>query len=251
MIRRLTLFAGSAILAATVILAASDAHEPGGSHGGGYHGGGYHGDYHPGGARYGGFYYPHNPYAYYGPYRPGLYAPYGYYRPYYNYYAFGTGLGLGLGVGGLGLGGLGGYGLGGYGLGGYGVYQPYYGGVGVGVAPPAVVAGQTASPPLADGQGGVAQTPPPPDNAAHLQLVVPENAEVLFDGGRTTQTGTTREFISPQLPAGKLFDYTITVRYNDASGKEVTDKRVIHVRANDWFRVDFTRPAPPEPIPAP
>jgi uncharacterized protein (TIGR03000 family) len=84
-----------------------------------------------------------------------------------------------------------------------------------------------------------------------LQLVVPQNAEVLFDGGKTTQTGTTREFVSPKLSPGKLFDYTISVRYLDGNGKDVTDQRVIHVRANDWFRIDFTRPAPPEPIPAP
>jgi uncharacterized protein (TIGR03000 family) len=81
--------------------------------------------------------------------------------------------------------------------------------------------------------------------------VVPENAEVLFDGGKTTQTGPTREFVSPRLTPGKPFDYTIVVRYTDANGKVVTDRRVIHVRANDWFRIDFTRPAPPEPLPAP
>lgn len=259
--RRLSLLSGAALLAVGLFLTAADAHEGGGGgHGGGH--GGYHGGYHGGGARYGGFYYPHHPYANYGPYRPGLYAPYGYYRPYYGYGFYGPGLGFGgLGLGGLGLGGLGlgGYGLGGYGLGGYGLYQPYYGGVvaspTVVVAPPGGLAaamappGGTAVPPA--GAGLPPQTPPPPDNAAHLQLVVPDNAEVLFDGGKTTQTGTTREFLSPQLPPGKLFDYTITVRYNDANGKAVTDKRVIHVRANDWFRIDFTRPAPPEPLPAP
>jgi uncharacterized protein (TIGR03000 family) len=96
-----------------------------------------------------------------------------------------------------------------------------------------------------------AQTPPPPDNAAHLQLVVPENAEVHVEGDKTTQTGPIREFVSPPLAAGKVFNYAISVRYTDANGKPVNDQRVIHVRANDWFRIDFTRPAPPEPAPAP
>jgi uncharacterized protein (TIGR03000 family) len=81
--------------------------------------------------------------------------------------------------------------------------------------------------------------------------MVPENAEVQFDGGKTTQTGPVREFVSPPLTPGKVFDYTIVVHYTDANGKVVTDRRVIHVRANDWFRIDFTRPAPPEPLPAP
>ena len=33
-----------------------------------------------------------------------------------------------------------------------------------------------------------------------------------------------------------------------AGDKMVDDTRDIHVRANDWFRIDFTRPAP-EPLP--
>ena len=36
-------------------------------------------------------------------------------------------------------------------------------------------------------------------------------------------------------------------RYTDAAGRPVNDTRDIHVRANDWFSVDFTRPAPAEP----
>lgn len=256
MLRRLSLLFGSLLLSATAWPATIHAHEHGG---GGAHGGYHHGGYHQGGYHYGGFYYPYHGNAFYGPYRPGLYAPYGFYRPYYGF--AGPGLGLG-GLGGLGLGGLG---LGGLGLGGYGLYRPYYGGTTVvaptvvmtpPVAPPiagAPIAGAPAAtagtpPPLAQTlPPPLAQTPPPPDNAAHLQLLVPPSAEVLFDGGKTTQTGAIREFVSPPLTAGKVFDYAITVRYFDAAGKGITDRRVIHVRANDWFRLDFTRPAPQEP----
>ncbi len=237
MVRRLWLQLGSALLSTVLLTATADAHGPGG----------YRGGYH-----YGGFYYPHHGYGFYGPYRPGLYAPYGYYRPYYGFYGPGLGLGgFGLGLGlGYGLG----SGLGGYGLGGYGLYRPYYGGTTI-VNPTVVVAppaGGTGVPQAgAAGAPPAGQTPPPPDNAAHLQLVVPENAEVIFDGNKTTQTGAVREFVSPTLPPDKQFDYTIVVRYTDAAGKPVSDRRVIHVRANDWFRIDFTRPAPPEPLPAP
>lgn len=266
--RRLSLLLGSTVLSALVWTTAN-AHGPGGSHGGGYHGGGYH---------YGGFYYPNHGSAFYGPYRPGLYAPYGYYRPYYGFAGPGLGMGglglggLGLGMGGLGMGGLGmgGLGMGGLGMGGYGLYQPYYGGAMMApplvMVPPGAIAGGAGA--VAGGAGALAagpgagagapgaaaapgqalaQTPPPPDNAAHLQLVVPANAEVFFEGGKTTQTGPVREFISPALPAGKVFDYKIAVRYLNADGKGVTDRRVIHVRANDWFRIDFTRPSPEEP----
>jgi uncharacterized protein (TIGR03000 family) len=206
------------------------AHGPGGGHGG-YHGGYYHGGHHGGFAPYGfGGFAP-----YYG---RGFYAPYGYgfYRPYYGY---GPGFGL-LGVGiGLGGYGLGGYGLGSYGLGGYGTYLPYYGG-GFGAASvPLMVNAAPATPPPAD-------TSPPPDNAAHLQLLVPANAEVFFDGAITTQTGPTREFVSPPLEAGKVYDYRVRVRYFNSAGKPIDDARLIHVRANDWFRIDFTQPAPPQ-----
>lgn len=236
MLRQCSPLLFTATLATTLFLTPANAHGPGGPH----HGGGFH---------YGGYYYPHHGNAFYGPYRPGLYAPYGYYRPYGFY-------GPGLALGGLGLGlGLGlGYGLGSYAAGGYGVYRPYYGGTTI-VNPTTVLVtpdGGTGVPPVGGtGEPPLTQTPPPPDNAAHLQLLVPQNAEVLFNGDTTTQTGATREFVSPPLTLGKLFDYAIVVRYPDADGKAVTDRRVIHVRANDWFRVDFTRPPPPEPLPAP
>jgi uncharacterized protein (TIGR03000 family) len=168
----------------------------------------------------------------------------GFYRPYYGY-------GFGLGAFGLGLG-LG-YGLG-YGLGGYGYYAPYYGGYGpygpyYGYAPPIVYSAGSVAPNA--GAGNSAGAPAasgyqsPPDNAAHLQLQVPEDAEVWFAGTKIERTGRIREFVSPPLPPGRAFNYRIVVRYTDATGKPVEDKRTIQVRANDWFSIDFTRPPPP------
>ena len=92
---------------------------------------------------------------------------------------------------------------------------------------------------------------PPPDDAGHLQVIVPENADVLIDGAKTTQSGTTREFVSPSLDPKKRYSYRISVRYVDAKGKAVDDTRDIQFQANDWFTIDFTRPAPlPPPTPA-
>jgi uncharacterized protein (TIGR03000 family) len=204
----------------------------GGGHGGGYGGhpgyaGGYHG--------YHGYYGPHH---YHGGYYGGGLAP------------LGVGLGVGLGAG-LALG---------AGL-GYGLYRPYYGpgyvvaspGVGVpAVYPDGVGYGYGAAYPgtVAPGAAAGPGVPPPgtaapaPDNAVHLQLIVPPNAEVLFDGQRTTQQGPVREFVTAPLTSKKLFTYEVTVRYTAPSGKVVTDRRLIEVRANDWFRIDFTRPAP-------
>jgi uncharacterized protein (TIGR03000 family) len=233
MLRRFFSLSRSAALGTSslflILCVASTSHGHGG-YAGGYHGGFYHGGPYHGGFYHGGFYHP-----YYGN---------GFYRPYYGYGLGGFGLGYGLGLG-LGTG-LGAYGLGGYGLGGYGVYAPYYG-TSVYVAAPAV----TSSPnPYANGSTAPTQAPPP-DNSAHLQLAVPENAEVFVDGEKTNQTGSVREFVSPPLASGSSYNYRISVRYTDAGGKPVNDTRTIHVRANDWFRIDFTRPAPPEPLPRP
>lgn len=172
----------------------------------------------------------------------------GFYRPYY-------GLGYGVGTFGLGLGlgyGLG-YGLGGYYAPYYGGYAPYYGAYAPAVYSPAIAAPTSvASNPASTFASTRSQ--PPQDNAAHLQLIVPAAAEVWFSGARIPQEGRVREFVSPPLAPGKTYNYRIVVRYTDASGKPVEDKRDIQVRANDWFSIDFTRPPPsekPTPIPPP
>lgn len=107
-----------------------------------------------------------------------------------------------------------------------------------------------ASPPGAPYQGVAApqapprpepeKLPPPTPNSARLQLLVPENAEVLVEGSKTAMTGTIREFVSPPLIPGKNMIYAVTVRYTDAAGKPVEEKHSIRVRANDQFRIDCT-----------
>jgi uncharacterized protein (TIGR03000 family) len=84
---------------------------------------------------------------------------------------------------------------------------------------------------------------PPADNKAHLRLLVPENAEVLVEGGKTSTTGTVRDFISPPLTPGKNMTYSILVRYMDASGKTIEETHSLRVRANDQLLLDWTAPA--------
>ncbi|HYT93608.1 MAG TPA: TIGR03000 domain-containing protein [Gemmataceae bacterium] len=218
MLRRFWWLGGTAVLVA-LVLSGNEALAQRGGRGGVPPGSVYRGGAYPGVAYRGGYY----PRGYYGGYRPYAYRP---------YYSFGIGIGF--------------YG---YPYGGYGVYAPYYGAYGyaprpIVVSPPPVYA--TPAVPSA-----VPEDAPPADNAAHLRLTVPENAEVWVDGMRTTQSGSVREFASPPLTPGKSFTYLISVRYRAADGQTVNDTRPIHVRANDWFSIDFTRPAPPEQSPAP
>lgn len=50
--------------------------------------------------------------------------------------------------------------------------------------------------------------------------------------------------MSPALPAGKNFTYEIKARWME-NGKPVEQTRSIHVQANAWQVVDFTKPEMP------
>jgi uncharacterized protein (TIGR03000 family) len=91
------------------------------------------------------------------------------------------------------------------------------------------------------------KVPPPTGKAAYLRLLVPENAEVLVEGRKTTTTGTTREFVSPPLEPGKNMIYSIVVRYTDAGGKPMEETHSIRIHANDRLDINCTKPAQAEP----
>jgi uncharacterized protein (TIGR03000 family) len=230
----------------------------GGGHGGGGHGG-YGGGMHAGGIGhgYGGVGYGLGGYhgLGYGGYGRGYGLGYGVYGRGYGlgYGVYGRGYGLGYGGFGLGYGigyGLGyGLGYGGYGLGyggyGYGGGYPYYGGYssgygGVNVYSNPVVNTYSNYYPQATEQEP--QTPPN-DNLAHLLVIVPENAELLFNGTKTKQTGPQREFISPELTAGKHYSYEIKASWME-NGKRKEEVRTAEVQTNTWKVIDFTKPEP-------
>jgi uncharacterized protein (TIGR03000 family) len=76
---------------------------------------------------------------------------------------------------------------------------------------------------------------------AYVTVVVPADAEVLFDGEATTLTGGTRTFISPPLEAGKKYRYEITAKWT-ANGEKVEQTRKVPVTAGARVRVDFLTP---------
>jgi uncharacterized protein (TIGR03000 family) len=257
------------LLAVASLLLASGvtfAHGGGGGHGGGGHGGGAHvggvhvGGVHVGGVGVGGFHRGGIGTFYGSGFSRGLgYANgallgrgygLGYGLGYSNVYGRGYGLGLPYGAGiGLGRGyGLGLYGLGygryGYGFGGgYGYPYGYSYGNGYGYGTPAV-GGYASYYPSAVPQQQPAQQEPVNDNTAHLLVVVPENATLTFNGSETSQTGAQREFVTPPLEPGKRYSYEVKVRWTE-NGKPVEQARTVHVQANAWQVVDFTKPEMP------
>jgi uncharacterized protein (TIGR03000 family) len=204
----------------------------GGGGGGGSHNSGYGGGYSRGyGGGYGG----------------GYYGSRSYYGRGYGGYGYGLGgLGIAPFYGGYGTGGYGGYGNGyGYNYGGAGYYNPgsydnsynsSYGNA------------QYGSPQYGnsnyDDDSPYAQ--PLPDQAAHLTVNVPANADVYFNDVKTRQTGTARQFVTPPLePGNHQYDIRATWMEN---GQRQTQTHQVTVHAGDGLNVNFTtRMAPLRP----
>ncbi len=80
-------------------------------------------------------------------------------------------------------------------------------------------------------------------NRALVQVRVPDNAEVFFEGEKTNQPGSPRRFISPPLQPGKTFTYDIRARWTDNSGKPVEKTQQVKVQAGRRSMVDGQGPA--------
>jgi uncharacterized protein (TIGR03000 family) len=165
-----------------------------------------------------------------------------------NFHHGGFGIGVGIGLGypyGLGYGGY----YGGYyaPVGGYAAdyYPPsYYSAPDVSyyVTPqaPQAPAGPAVYNLAEPGAGAPAA---PQDPVAHVTVKVPADADVWFGQGKTQQTGTQREFVSPPLTPGKDFSYEVKARWME-DGKEVVQTRQVEVSAGAWKVIDFTKPVP-------
>ena len=83
----------------------------------------------------------------------------------------------------------------------------------------------------------------PPPRAAIVQVRVPARfAHVLFDGEGTHTEGTTRYFVTPELPEGKTCHYTVSATWKDGDDDDKKE-RTVEVKAGHTTVVDFTRPA--------
>jgi uncharacterized protein (TIGR03000 family) len=67
---------------------------------------------------------------------------------------------------------------------------------------------------------------------ARVNLRVPADAKIWFDGSQTGQTGTARSFESPSLVRGKEYAYQVRIQWK-RDGKDVTETRRVDVHAGD------------------
>jgi uncharacterized protein (TIGR03000 family) len=88
------------------------------------------------------------------------------------------------------------------------------------------------------------------ENAALIAVRVPPNAELWFEGKKTTQTGPVREFQTPSLALGQEYTYNVRARWKEGD-RDVEQTRKVTLRAGDRLGINFMPPRPksPEPIP--
>jgi uncharacterized protein (TIGR03000 family) len=73
-----------------------------------------------------------------------------------------------------------------------------------------------------------------PANRAQVVVLAPAGAKLFAEGEATTLTGTERVFLTPELAAGRDFQYTLKLE----NGTESTTKQIV-VRAGHRTVVDF------------
>jgi uncharacterized protein (TIGR03000 family) len=82
--------------------------------------------------------------------------------------------------------------------------------------------------------------PPNGNLPATIELTVPADAQVWFDGQATTQTGTLRRFVTPPLRANSDYSYELKVRWNQ-DGQQKEETRTISVVAGAVRQLNLLR----------
>jgi uncharacterized protein (TIGR03000 family) len=92
---------------------------------------------------------------------------------------------------------------------------------------------------------GLAAAEPPraADRPATIDVWLPADATLTFNGTPTTSTSAYRAFVTPPLPAGKTFYYTLKAQVV-RGGKTMTEQQRIAVRAGQGSVVSFQLPQP-------
>jgi uncharacterized protein (TIGR03000 family) len=80
-----------------------------------------------------------------------------------------------------------------------------------------------------------------PANKAVLVVRLPAAAKLTIGSSATSQTGTERVFLSPPLPSGRIFTYTVKAAWTE-NGKQQTVVREATVRAGERTVVELTKP---------
>ena len=71
-----------------------------------------------------------------------------------------------------------------------------------------------------------------------IRVSVPKDAEIWFNGSKTTQAGTQRHFVSAPITGGYAYSYEVRVRWHE-DGRQVTQSRRVAVNPGDDISLTF------------
>jgi uncharacterized protein (TIGR03000 family) len=81
-----------------------------------------------------------------------------------------------------------------------------------------------------------------PTTSATIIVSLPAEAKLTIDGNPTTSTSNRRVFVSPELPTGRTFNYTLKAEVSVAGRTEVITK-VVSVQAGSETQAQLELPA--------
>ena len=76
------------------------------------------------------------------------------------------------------------------------------------------------------------------DAPAVIQVTLPADARLTVDGYLTTSTSSNRTFVTPALPVGETFQYTLRAEVV-RDGRTVVETQVVTVRGGEETSVPF------------
>jgi uncharacterized protein (TIGR03000 family) len=123
--------------------------------------------------------------------------------------------------------------------------SPYYSSYGYGYSPSVVYGtpSYTTTPSFYYAPSAAAVTPDTSavsNDRAQIEVMVPPDAEILFDGSATQQRGEDRLFVSPPLNPGRSYTYDIEAKWME-NGRQVDQKKEVTVTPGQTTTVDFSR----------
>jgi uncharacterized protein (TIGR03000 family) len=81
----------------------------------------------------------------------------------------------------------------------------------------------------------------PAAQPALIDVLVPADATLSFQGTVMPETGSVRQFQSPPLSPGRTYSYDVQATWRTADGKDVTRTRQVSVSPGEHALVDLTR----------
>jgi uncharacterized protein (TIGR03000 family) len=81
--------------------------------------------------------------------------------------------------------------------------------------------------------------------ASRIRVTVPQpDAELLFENELTKTTGTSREWETPPLEPGRIYEYTFLARWRPNNYTVITRRKTVRFKAGDAVVVDLTTDNP-------